>query len=408
MTKPIRVVYIISDLRVGGAETMLYKLLAETDRTRFDPIVISMVHGGAMRKRIEDKGVAVHSLGMKRGWPTAVDFWRLVRLVRSLRPRIIVGWMYHGCLAAQLAKQFSLLPASVLWSIHYSPSCLETEKKLTASVIRACRFLSGRPAKIIFVSHDGQSKHKLLGFEIKESCVIPNGIDGDEFAPSAEARASFRAELGLPSNALLIGMIARSHPVKDQPNFLRAAAIAALRHPDTHFLLAGRGVKGNRDLYRLVESLGLQQRTHLLDERPDVPRIMAGVDIFSLSSYCESFPSVIGEAMACNLPCVVTDVGDASLIVGDTGRVVPARDAEALAEGWSKLIADGREQRAAMGCAARSRIRKLFPARAIAAAYEAQFQQALAAEPVGRYWADKRSRGLEYQINDAPQPDYQE
>lgn len=378
--KLARVMYVISDLSIGGAEMMLYKLLAETDRTRFEPIVVSLMGGGALRERIETLGVAVHTMGMRPKLPTPLALWHLIRLTRRLRPALVIGWMYHSCLAVQLASIFTSRLATVLWSIHYSASSLAEEKWLTALVIRACAFFSGLPDKIIFVSRDGQSKHRRLGFSTENSCVIPNGIDANTFAPSSEARASVRSELGLPGDALLIGMVSRYHPMKDYANFLRAAALVSKKHPEAHFLLVGRAVDGeNQELRRLIHELGLVRRTHLLGERHDIPRLTAALDVFSLSSYCESFPTVIGEAMACGVPCVVTDVGDAAWIVGDdTGHVVPPRDPGALARAWAEMINLGEEGRAALGCAALSRVSALFPLKSLVHRYEALYEAVLA------------------------------
>jgi glycosyltransferase involved in cell wall biosynthesis len=373
--------YVISDLSVGGAEMMLYKVLAETDRASFEPFVVSLMEGGALRERIESLGVEVHTVGVRPELPTPLDLWRLARLTRRLRPDLIIGWMYHSCLAVQLASILSPLPATVLWSIHYSVSSLAEEKWLTALSIRACALLSRLPGKIIFVSRDGQSKHKPLGFRTENSCVIPNGIDVETFAPSHEARASVRAELGLPGDALLVGMVSRYHPMKDHANFLRAAALSARERPGVHFMLVGRGVDDdNVELRRLIQELGLAGRTHLLGEREDVPRLTAALDVFSLSSYCESFPNVIGEAMACGVPCVVTDVGDASWIVEDTGRVVPPRDPSALAGAWAEMIDLGEEGRASLGRAALLRVRRLFPVKSVVRQYEALYEAVLAGQ----------------------------
>jgi glycosyltransferase involved in cell wall biosynthesis len=407
--KPARVMYVVSDLSVGGAEMMLCKLLAETDRARFDPVVVSLMDGGALRERVEALGVGVHTLGVSPSWPTPLDLFRLVRLTRRLRPDLVVGWMYHGCLAAQLGSLFSTHPAPVLWSIHYSTDSLAGEKWLTAATVRACALLSAMQTRIIFVSRDGQSKHALLGFKTANSCVIPNGINAAAFSPSPEARACVRAELGLSAGVVLVGTVGREHPVKDHANFLRAAALVAEKHPETHFLLAGRGVDdNNRELCRLVEELGLARRTHMLGERHDVARLLAALDIFSLSSYCESFPTVIGEAMACAVPCAVTDVGDAALIVGDTGRIVPPRDARALADAWSALINLGGEGRAGLGRAAASRVRELFPLESMARSYEALYDAALAERTPAASRTHKvdAARAFKFQMTDAGRPDY--
>ena len=386
-TAPVKVIYIISDLSIGGAEMMLYKLLAETNRERFEPAVISLMDQGSLRERIEALGIAVHTVGMTSRFPTPRVFWRLVGLIRRLKPDLILGWMYHGSLAAQLSNICSSRRAPVLWSIHYSVNSLSNEKWLTAMVIRACAFLSRLPAKIIFVSQSGQAQHKLLGYDIENSCVIPNGINTRQFSPSVEARRSVRSELGLPESAFLIGIVSRYHPVKDHATFLRAAALLSRTHPEAHFLLVGRSVdRHNRALRDLIQELGLSERTCLAGERDDMPRLMAALDVFSLtSSYGESFPNVIGEAMACGMPCVVTDVGDSRWIVGDTGRIVPPSDPAALADAWREMIERGTIGRMALGRAARSRVIERFPLKSIVTQYEAVYDTLSAQESLDQF-----------------------
>lgn len=374
--------HIINDLSIGGAEMMLYKLLAESDRERFEPVVISLIDRGALRERIEGLGIAVHTTRMKPGFPSPLGLWRLVRLVRRLKPDLVLGWMYHSCLAAQLANFFLPQRAPVLWSIHCSMSSLGSEKKLTAAVIRGCALLSKLAAQVIFVSRASQAQHKPLGYCLDKSCVIPNGINVAEFVPSGEFRASVRSELGLAADAILIGLMGRYHPMKDHANFLQAAALISKKYPETHFLLIGRGVDhDNPVLHRSIQELRLARQTHLLGERNDIPRLAAALDVFSLSSaYGESFPNVIGEAMACEVSCVVTDVGDAVWIVGDAGRVVPPRDPRALADAWEEMCDIGPEGRMALGRAARSRVIERFTLASVVARYEALYETVLARE----------------------------
>ena len=381
-TRPIKVMYIISDLSIGGAEMTLYKLLAQTNRQRFDPVVVSLIDQGALRERIEDLGIAVYTTRMKAGRPSLAGLWRLIRLFRRLKPDLILGWMYHSCLAAELAKILSRQRTPVLWSIHYSISSLATEKKLTAAVIKLCGLLSRLPAKIIYVSRAGMTQHRPLGYQVDNGCVIPNGIDVEEFMPSESARLSVRAELGIAEDAFLIGLTGRYHPMKDHTNFLKAAALILKQYPDTHFLLIGRNVdQKNQKLCDSIRELGLVNRTHLLGERHDTSRLAAALDIFSLSSsYGESCPNVIGETMACGVPCVVTDVGDAVWMVGDTGRVVPTRDADALAAGWKEMIDLGPQERTSLGLLARSRVIENFPIQSVIIRYEDLYETALISE----------------------------
>jgi glycosyltransferase involved in cell wall biosynthesis len=375
--------YIINDLSIGGAEMMLYKLLTESDRRSVEPVVLSLIDRGALRERIERLGIVVHTLGMKPGIPSPMGLWRLVRMLRRLKPDLILGWMYHSCLAAQLASLFLPHRPPVIWSIHYSISSLATEKKLTAAVIRVCAFLSKLPAHLIFVSRASQSQHKPLGYCLDKSSVIPNGINVAEFMPSSNARSSVRSELGLAEDALLIGITGRYHPMKDYSNFLKAAGLIAEDHPETHFLLIGRGVdQENQILRRQIQELRLGRQTHLMGERHDMPRLAAALDVFSLSSaYGESFPNVIGEAMACEVAPVVTDVGDAVWIVGDAGRVVPPRDARALAGAWKEMLDLGPEGRRMLGRAARARVIERFTLESVVAHYEALYETVLARAP---------------------------
>jgi glycosyltransferase involved in cell wall biosynthesis len=380
-SKPFKVMYIINDLSIGGAEMMLYKLLAETDRERFEPVVLSLIDRGALRERIEGLGIAVHTTSMKSGLPSPMGLWRLVRLMRQLKPDLVLGWMYHSCLGAQLASFFLPRRVPVLWSIHYSISSLASEKKLTAAVIRVCAPLSNLAAHVIYVSRASQSQHKPLGYRPDNSCVIPNGINVAEFVPSGESRSSVRSELGLAEDALLFGLMGRYHPLKDHANFLQAAALISKTHPETHFLLIGRGVDNENPILRnQIQGLGLARQTHLLGERNDMPRLAAALDVFSLSSACESFPNVIGEAMACEVSSVVTDVGDAAWIVGEAGRVVPPRDPRALADAWKEMIDIGPEGRMALGRAARSRVIERFTLESVVARYEALYEAVLARE----------------------------
>ena len=181
-----------------------------------------------------------------------------------------------------------------------------------------------------------------------------------------------RGELGLAPDALLIGLIGRYHPQKDHATFLRAAAILARSRPDVRFVLAGAGVdSSNATLAELLRTPDLSARVHLLGERSDMPRVNAALDIAtSSSSYGEALSLAVAEAMACAVPCVVTDVGDSALLVGKTGVAVPPADAEALAGGWGRLISAGPEARRELGAAARHRAEEHYSVRSIVRSYE--------------------------------------
>jgi len=223
-----------------------------------------------------------------------------------------------------------------------------------------------------------------MRYHADNSCVIPNGIDVEQFGPSPKAYFKLRKDLHLGSSAVMIGLLGRYHPVKDHANFLRAAASVVAVKPDSHFLLAGSGVdEKNQELIRLIDEQNLTGRVHLLGEREDTADLMAALDIFALSSFEESCPNVIGEAMACGVPCVVTDVGDAALIIGDTGRVVPSGNSPALATALIELLELGHVGRRALGVTARTRVMELFTLESSVAQYESLYKSMVPQEQAG-------------------------
>jgi glycosyltransferase involved in cell wall biosynthesis len=371
-TAATKIVHIITGLATGGAETMLLKVLSRIDRSRFDSIVVSLMKREAVAEKIESFGIQVHSMDMKPGKIPGIGFLHLVRLLRRLKPDIIQGWMYHGNLAAQLAA--FLLPGriQVLWNIRGTNTNLSKEKFLTAlSIWLGARF-SGFPVKIINNSRTSALDHeKELCYRSGKWVIIPNGFDVELFVRSSEARTRFRSSLNLKQDAFLIGLVGRYHLVKDHRTFLKAAAILLGSHPDVHFALIGEGLTpANAEIMKMIDALQLTGSVRLLGKREDVHFVTAALDIASSSSYGEGFPNVIGEAMSCGVPCVVTDVGDSAHIVGDTGRIVPPRNPEALANAWREMIEMGDEKRTTLGIRARKRIIEKFSLDSVVKQYE--------------------------------------
>ena len=221
--------------------------------------------------------------------------------------------------------------------------------------------------------------------------VIPNGFDLGQHRPDEDTRRRMRQALRIEDGTILVGLVARVHPQKDHRNFVRAAGMLSRRYPDVRFLLCGgAGCAGagdtsprNAELVRMIEQEGILGRVLLLGQRDDVPAVLNALDLGTLSSsYGEAFPLVIGEAMACGVPCVVTDVGDCGHLVGDTGRVVPPRDPAALARAWEELIELGTAGRSRLGRAARARVEEHFGLPHVIAEYAALYRRLLGAPGV--------------------------
>ncbi|MBD1945815.1 glycosyltransferase [Coleofasciculus sp. FACHB-712] len=371
-----RLAFIITGLSTGGAEMMLYKLLSRLNLNRFDPVVISLADRGILGHQVEALGIPVYTIGVKSEMPSIAVIWRLINTVQKLQPDLIQGWMAHGNLAAQLVSIFIPRQVPVIWNIRHSALAKSDTKAMTLLIIKVLSYLSHLPARIISNCQTGLEDHHKIGYCADKTTVIPNGFDTEIFAPSAEARFSIRSNLNCTENTLLIGLVGRFHPMKDHATFLQAAALLSKRYPDVQFVLIGNKVDcKNQLLCELIQNLNLGDRVHLLGLCYDLPRINAGLDIATSSSaYGEGFPNVIGEAMSCGVPCVVTDVGDSAWIVGNTGRVVPPRNPESLNKAWQQLIELGSEGRAALGQAARTRVIENFSLDSVVAQYQALYE----------------------------------
>ena len=365
----LKVVHIITGLYVGGAETMLYKLLSEMDHDRFQNVVVSLLEIGPIGKQIQALGIPVYSLGMKRGLVTPGQFAALWRVLHRERPSIVQTWLYHADLLGLLAGRLARVP-HIVWNLRCADILGYTSAN-TSWVLRACALLSRWPDAIISNSHAGKAIHASAGYRARRWVVIPNGFDLARFKPDSEARASVRRELGICPEDAVIGTVARFDPAKDYTTFLRAALRLLDSNQHVSFVLVGRGVvPSNPHLQEILGSNEAHHRTHMLGVRTDVPRLLAALDIFTCSSASEGFANVIGEAMACGVPCVVTDVGDSARIVGDTGRVVAPRDPGALAAAWESLLRAGPQARQQLGARARQRVEQHYSLEAVTRMYE--------------------------------------
>jgi glycosyltransferase involved in cell wall biosynthesis len=234
----------------------------------------------------------------------------------------------------------------------------------------------------VFCSEASLRTHKKLNYAAEKLEVIPNGFDLEQVKPDPTARGSLREELGIPVDAIVIGIAARFHPHKDHRNFVQAAERLHKLMPEVHFLLFGMGITWeNAELAGWIDSAGIRERCHLLGLRQDISRLFSGMDIATTASRSEAFPIVVGEAMACGTPCVVTDVGDSALIVENTGSVVAPEDSHALAEAWRRLIDAGPAVRRRLGIAARDRVQRHFALPAIVESYQKIYTK-VAARPL--------------------------
>jgi glycosyltransferase involved in cell wall biosynthesis len=350
----MKICHVITGMNAGGAEIALCRLVESMRPPDFEHVVVVVAGEGALSAHLAESA-RVHHMGLAPGHAGPGDVLRLRRLLLRESADLVHAWMYHAHLLTSLALWGRDVPH--LWSVHHSLTDLGTDKRLTRIVIRLNAVFSTWPRCVLYASQLSASQHEDYGFSRLRTVVIPNGYDTGVLVPDPSARRRVRQELGVPDDALVIGMVARVHPTKDHGNFLHAAARFRERHPGSVFVLVGDGATAaNTELTDLIDALRLRPQVRLLGRRADIPAINAAFDIATLASRGEAFPNAVAEAMACGVPCVATDVGDVPMIVADTGVVVPPRDPAALCAGWSRLAALGPCGRRRLGARARQRI----------------------------------------------------
>ncbi|MDP1590329.1 MAG: glycosyltransferase [Prosthecobacter sp.] len=323
-----KVLWITTGLGSGGAEMMLAQLV--NGLPQFQHVVVSLTSGGKHAASMPE----VHSLDMPAGRPTLRALWRLFKIVRQTRPDVLMGWMYHGCLVATLAKCMRIKRVPMIWNIRQSLYDLKLEKRGSALVIRALAKLSWLPQCITYNSQLSAKQHEAVGYRAAKTLLIPNGFDLTKWQPDTPVRGR-------------IGRFGRNAPMKDYPTFIEAAKLIHTKHPEAKFIIVGAE----------TETLDVPPFIEVLGERHDLPALTASLNIaVSSSAYGEGFPNVVGEAMACAVPVVATDIGDTRWVMGETGRIVPPRDSEALAKACIGILDAGITQ----DLAARERIETHF------------------------------------------------
>lgn len=320
-----KVVHIITGLNDGGAEAVLFRLCTADSISRHH--VISLMDGGKYGPLLEAAGVPVTCLGMPQGRVNFSGLLKLWRFLSSEQPRVVQTWMYHSDLVGGVVARLAGVK-SVFWGIRHSNLERGEAKSSTILIAHVCARLSGWiPKRIICCAERAKTVHQALGYKADRLLVVPNGYDLQRFSPNASARTKLRLEWGLDDKMPLLGMVGRFDPLKDHENLLRALSLLKSKGLDFRCVLVGRGMdEHNQKLNAWIELYELEEEILLLGQRTDIPAVMCALDIHVLSSCGEAFPNVVAEAMACGTPCITTDVGDASLIVGDTGWVVPPMD----------------------------------------------------------------------------------
>jgi len=370
LEQKLSIVLLARSLEVGGAERQLVELAKGLDQAGHQVQVAVFYKRGPLCEELDHSGIAIFDLGKAKRWDLVNFLARTAMTLKRLRPDIVYSFLGGANIVAAALQPF--LPAThLVWSIRASNMDLGHYDWTHRLGYRIERAMSGIPDLIVANSSAGRDFARDKGFPAARIRVIRNGIDIDRFKPDAGVRSVQRQLWGLSENTQAIGILARLDPMKGHSIFIRAAALVAREGEDLRFLCIGDG-PGLASLETLASELGLGSRIKFTGQTNDPAAALNGLDLAcSASSFGEGFSNSIAEAMACGTSCVVTDVGDSAVIVGDLGSLVPPDDAEALA---GAMLRELEARSPARSAAARRRIVDHFSARSMTEETLALFQ----------------------------------
>ncbi len=347
----MRILYLITGLGVGGAETQVHALCGRLAALGHGVLLISLTDVAPVFAT--GAGFRVCALGMtKRAGSAIAAYRKLLRLARELQPDVVHSHMFHANVLARLLRLSMPLPllicsahstneggAARMLAYRLTDRLSDLNTNVSAAGVAAFVRLKASPAGKIVAMH--------------------NGIDTTRFAFGADRRRETRGNLALQPNQKMLLAAGRLVPAKDYPNLLHAFALVCRHHDHVQLAIAGQGSE-RPVLQALVQQLALTRRVTFLGLRDDIAELMSGADVFVLSSAWEGFGLVVGEAMACERVVVATDCGGVREVTGDSALLVPARDSPALAAALLQALELGEQEAKAIGRLARARIEQLF------------------------------------------------
>lgn len=363
----VNILYVITDLDVGGVPIHLSRLAAEMKRRGAEVAVVSLAIPGPVAERFDAEGIPVLTCSACCGWDARV-FSRLARVIRDRRPTLIHSLLFHANLAARVAARLARFPANrVIAEIQTVEIERRWHLRVDRLTHRGSRFTIGNSPSVVdhlaAVAHIPRERLRL----------VRGGVNAE---PIRSARQLTRSELGLPEASRVVLWVGRLDPIKGLDVLIEAFSRID-RGMDTHLLIVGGGPL-RQHIERQVESSKLTDRVHLLGSRNDVPRLLKSCDVFAFPSRTEGLPNALLEAMAAGIAIVTTDApGCRDLIEHDrTGLLVPRDDTQALFAALMTLLHDA-ALRVRLGAAAASDVDRRWNARAMYDAYAEVYAEAV-------------------------------
>ncbi|WP_170007321.1 glycosyltransferase [Bacillus fonticola] len=372
-----KIIHIISGLGSGGAENMLLKLLKYSDKDKYYHEVISLKDEGIMGEKIKAEGIKLHSLNLNK----KNLFTSLIKARNICKEFDIVDtWLYHADIFGLIISKI-LLKKKLIWNIRHSNLDKDANTSTVLKIVKLNSILSKYVNRVTYNSNRALENHLRAGYSACKSKIIPNGFELNKFKFDLALRSKVRQDLCIGEKEIVIITVGRWNIQKDYYTLFKA--LKELRNQNRHFKMIMVGTNlddSNIELKDLINQYNLKENIILLGRRNDIPALLSSSDIYISSSMGESFSNAIGEAMACELYCVVTDVGDSKIILGNTGITIPPKNPLALTDSlvsyFSYLHSNGLEK----NTQARERVIENYDIRAIIKLFELNYDEVIFAD----------------------------
>ncbi len=324
----MKVLHIINGLGDGGAEHTLFKICKYDNLNKH--IVISFKESGKYFALLRKLDIKVYSLNAN--FFSINKFFFLIKLIRSLKPDIVQTWLVHADFIGGIAARLAGIN-NILWNIRYSNIDINRAKIITNLILSILTKLSYFiPKSIIINSKVAKKIYEIKGYDKKKLRYIPNGYDISTFKVDKKAKIKFQKKIKYKKKIPLIGYVARYDLLKDHLNLLRALSLIRLNGFKFYCVLVGTNINKNKILIREIKKLKLSKHVKLIGPMKNISTVMTLLDIHIQSSKSEGFPNVLAESMAHKTPCIATNVGDSSYIIGKTGWLVSPNNSIELAK----------------------------------------------------------------------------
>ena len=331
----MKIVHIITSMNKGGAETSLFKILKYSSSANADirHNIISFSNTNYYEKEIKELGYNFYKVNFKNKFFFYYYFFSLYKLLKMIKPDVVQCWMYHSCLLGGMASKL-LKVNKIIWCIRHSNYQLYKTKFLTILIIKFCAIISKIiPTDIVYCSSSSSNFHKSIGYDNNKKKLIFNGYDADYFKTNVNKNL-------FTNKPVIFGLIGRYNPQKNHELFIHSLSNIIKKNKSINIkvYMYGKNIDcNNKSLNKLINSYNLESIIMLKGYCEDVRKAYQSIDFLTLSSsFGESFPNVLAEAMLMGVPCISTNIGEAKNILSNYGKIVEIDNSESL----SKAIND--------------------------------------------------------------------